>query len=322
MGYISEIFAEHIHPSLVAEVRPMSAFRPRPEEKYVIYHHSIGSTVVDRLLATSLGIILAYHNVTPPEFFAGTDPALAKQMVQGREQLAALRKRTALALPVSPYNAQELLEAQFRNTHVLPLVLDESCYRLSPGNALRDPLGLAGPRLLFVGRLVPNKKQEDLIKLLHFYRRIRPQAHLVLVGDAWLVSYAQWLHEFARDLNLHDSVVFAGHVSQMDLVAHYAYADVYVSMSEHEGFAKPIVESMYMGLPVMAYGSAGVPGTLGGAGVLFHEKEYEALAEMVDMLVHNPDLRRRVISRQRNRAESFLEPQVRHTFERLMAEVW
>jgi glycosyltransferase involved in cell wall biosynthesis len=165
--------------------------------------------------------------------------------------------------------------------------------------------------LLFLGRLAPNKKQEDLMKLLHYYRRIEPDARLIRVGSARLSNYTNWLHEFANSHDLEDSVHFTGHVSQPEMIAYYQIADLYVSMSEHEGFGKPLIESMYFDLPVLAYAATAVPSTLGNAGVLFRYKHYEALAEVADILIKDGSLRRSVISRQRKRVQDYLEDRVR-----------
>ncbi len=177
---------------------------------------------------------------------------------------------------------------------------------------------IGGPLLLFVGRQVPNKKAEDLLKLLFFLRRIEPDARLTLVGAPWLDSYTRWLHDLARDLGLGGAVHFVGHVSQQEMVSYYRLADLYVSMSEHEGFGKPLIESMLLGLPVMAYAAAAVPYTLGGAGVLFHDKQYEALAELAHLLVTDRALRQKVIAGQTQRVQAFREPQVKQVlYERL-----
>jgi glycosyltransferase involved in cell wall biosynthesis len=92
-------------------------------------------------------------------------------------------------------------------------------------------------------------------------------------------------------------------------------------MSEHEGFGKPLIESMYFGLPVIAYGSTAVPDTLGDAGIVFYEKHYEALAELVNIVVTDDALRRRLIARQTKRVKTFLEPQVRRQWEGYLREL-
>jgi glycosyltransferase involved in cell wall biosynthesis len=321
-GFHSEIYAQHINPRLADVVRPALSYRPSHDETYVIYHHSIGSPLVAQLTALPLKLLLIYHNITPPEFIAHIDPALTRELREGLEQLALLRPHTILGLGVSPFNESELHAAGFTNTGVLPIVLDESQYHTP--HAIRHTTAVAkpGPLLLFVGRLTPHKRQEDLIKLLYYYRRIEPSARLALVGSTSLPAYRRWLQSLVHDLGLDDHVDFAGHVSQAEMVSYFRTADLYVSMSEHEGFGKPLIESMYLDLPVLAYGVTSVPGTLGGAGVLFRRKEYEVLAEVVDLLVKDQPLRLRIIARQRARVQAFLEPQVKQQWERYLSELF
>ena len=135
--------------------------------------------------------------------------------------------------------------------------------------------------------------------------------HYIFTADEKSRRNVDSLREFARAVGAEDAVLFAGRVSQQDLVTFYRRADVYVSMSEHEGFGKPLIESMHLGLPILAYAAGAVPDTLGGAGVLFHHKNYECLAEVVDILVNSEVLRQRVISQQRLRARAFAESEVR-----------
>lgn len=318
MGFVSEIYAEHIADKLTAEVRPITSYRHSPGEQHLVYHHSIGSDVADRVLALPQNHIMIYHNITPPVFFQTSDPALAQKLARGRHQLELLRPRTILALGDSAYNEQELCDLGYRVTGILPITFDDSQYNLPDNPQLVTRYGNLGPRLLFVGRLVPNKKQEDLIKLLYYYRHIRPDAHLILVGIGWLAAYERWLRDLTHDLGLDDAVTFAGHASQQDLITSYRLADVYVSMSEHEGFGKPLIESMYMGLPVVAYAAASVPGTLGRTGILFHDKDLAAVAELIDLVIHDQTLRGRLINQQRARVEEFLEPAVRERWVQIM----
>ncbi len=317
-GFTSDIYATHINAALVKEVRPALSYRPQPSEKYVIYKHSIGSSLVDQLLALQLRFLLVYHNVTPPAFVQGVDPALARQLQQGIEQLGALRTRTDLALADSPFNEAELRTAGFTHTGVLPITLEESRYQTPTNAQLVEKLRTRHPLLLFVGRLIPNKRQEDLLKLLYYYRRIEPAATLVLVGAKSLPAYGRWLQEMVRTLGLADHVIITDHVTHEEMITYFRTADLYVSMSEHEGFGKPLIESMHLGLPVLAYAATSVPGTLGGAGVLFHEKNFEVLAEMVDLLVKDPALRQRIIAHQQERVQAFLAPQVKQQWQQYL----
>jgi glycosyltransferase involved in cell wall biosynthesis len=193
----------------------------------------------------------------------------------------------------------------------LPIVIDPVKYQGNPDQGVLSRYDDETRNLLFLGRLAPNKKQEDLLKLLRYCRRVEPRTRLILVGSTRLANYVNWLREFAYTFELEDHIVITGHVSQEEMIAYYRVADLYVSMSEHEGFGKPLIESMYFDLPVLAFSSSAVPFTLGKAGVLFREKLYEPLAEVVDILIDEVEIRESVIQGQRSRVKEFLEPQVR-----------
>ncbi|CUS04943.2 Group 1 glycosyl transferase (fragment) [Candidatus Promineifilum breve] len=315
-GFTSEIYAWHLHPSMEGAVRPLPTYHHTRGEAWAIYHHSIGSDVPDFLLRQAMRLILVYHNITPADYFTGSDPLRAHLARQGIEQLAVLRPITGLALAVSAYNEADLIAAGYEQTAVLPICLQAERYESA------EPLPpVPGPRLLFIGRLAPNKRQEDLVKLLACLRRIRPTAHLTLLGDRWEIGYDRWVEGLAAEMSVGDGLTLTGKVSQAAMVAHLRAADLFVSMSEHEGFGVPLIESMVLGLPVLAYGAAAVPETMGGAGLLFHDKDYEALAELIDLLLDDPALRQRIIAGQRARARAFLEPAVRGQFIERLGEV-
>jgi glycosyltransferase involved in cell wall biosynthesis len=224
-----------------------------------------------------------------------------------------------LGLGISHYDERELQELGFAPTGVLPIPLDKSCYDKEPNLDILRRYRNGGPNLLFVGRLAPHKHQGDLIKLLYHYRRINPSARLFLVGSPWIPTYARWLQDLAGELGVDENIVFTGHISQRDLVTYYHLADVFVSMSEHEGLGLPLIESMYFNVPVLAYAAAAIPETLDKTGILFHHKNYEALAEVIDILLHNHDLRQRLLSHQRERLNTFMEYKVRQIWENSLA---
>jgi L-malate glycosyltransferase len=319
-GVQSDIFAEHIHPHLDGEIRPFTQYRPT-NQPWVIYHHSIGSDLVEALLARPQPIILIYHNVTPPIFFTHIDPAWAERAARGQAQTASLRSQTILALADSAYNARELENLGYEEPAVLPITLNTAAYELPSNPELAATLADNRPLLLFVGRIAPNKRQEDLIKLLYYYRRLQPQAHLLLVGDRWVVGYDQWLESLAADWGLADGVTLLGKVSQADMVTCYRQADLYVSMSEHEGFGKPFIESMHFDLPILAYAATSVPDTLGECGVQFRQKDFERLAELVDILVTDRELRQRLIAGQQQRLQQFLPETVVQIFRQQLAQL-
>ncbi len=322
LGFVSDVYSERIQPELEDRVRPARDYRPDAAETCLIHHHAVGSEIAERLKGVGLPQILVYHNITPPRFFAFSNPVLAVSLRKGRRQLEEMRANTLLALGDSGYNERELIELGYSPTGVLPIVLDESQFDTPLNEALAAECDAARPLILFVGRFSPNKRQEDLLKLHHCLRRISPDARMVLVGNTDFTEYVAWQKELARELGLDETAVrFTGHVSHQDMLTYYRCADVYVSMSEHEGFGKPLIESMYAGLPVIAYASTAVPDTLGDAGILFHRKDYEGLAELVDWVAHDEPLRRRIIAREKRRVQAFLEPQVRQRLESYLRAV-
>jgi glycosyltransferase involved in cell wall biosynthesis len=242
---------------------------------------------------------LIYHNITPAHWFTEFHPHLVGLCHHGRRELAAFRKRTRLALGDSEFNRSELESMGFQPTGVLPLLLNRRQLEVPPNPVVRRMFDDGKTTLLFVGRTLPNKRIEDVIKVFCIYQRyIEPDSRLILVGESHgFERYFDSLVRLVDDLALED-VVFTGHVDTDDLVAYYEVADVFLSMSEHEGFSAPLVEAFRFGLPVMAFDAGAVAETLGGAGVLIEEKRFAEIAEMTYLVVHDQALRKRIVTGQ------------------------
>jgi glycosyltransferase involved in cell wall biosynthesis len=175
---------------------------------------------------------------------------------------------------------------------------------------------------LFVGRVVPNKAFDDLIKILYCYHRyIDSGVRLWLVGYDFLPTYRRYLDSLIARLRLQEAVVFAGRVPLADLRTYYDAADLFLCASRHEGFGVPLLESMHFGLPVLAHNCTAVPDTLGTAGVLFNRFNYAEIAEMAHLLVTDADLRARIISRQHQRLADFRPERVEAKLHQVMTQV-
>lgn len=305
-GHASDVYAQHIHEALAREARFYTRYREvsRPDN-VVLFHFSIGSEVTSFFAGLPDRRVLIYHNITPPEYFVGVNARVADRCRRGRWELARLAGVTDLALGVSEFNRRELEAAGFRRTGVLPILVDWSQYAHPPVSRLQDAYG-RGTTLLFVGRVAPNKRIDDLIRLYYFYRRLDPESRLLVVGSAVdTEGYLAGCQKLAAELGLTDGVVFVGGVSQPDLCTYFRLASAYVSMSEHEGFCVPLLEAMHFGVPIVAYAATGVPPTLGGAGLLAAEKDFPTLAELVHRVVTDPGLRAGVVAGQRARLRAF-----------------
>lgn len=320
-GYRSDLFGESIHPALEGEVAHFSRLGPADCGDRLIFHYSIGSATIDHALALPARLLTIYHNVTPPHFVAGLDPRLAAQLEEGRRRLGEMLPATDLALGDSAYNESELIAAGFPRTGVLPIVLDETRLQVPPDQAVLERYGDGKVNLLCAGRLAPNKRPEDAIKVLYYCRAGGLDARLLLVGSDWLAAYRQWLGDLADALGLGEHVVFTGHVSQAQYNACFRVATVYLTLSEHEGFCKPLIEAMHFRVPIVAYASPAVAETLGPAGVLVRRKEFAAIAELVALVAGDTGLRARLVATGVGRAGGFSYNRVMDTLRSYLAEL-
>jgi glycosyltransferase involved in cell wall biosynthesis len=307
-GHESEIFALSIDDDLRGEVRPFTDPAARRGE-VTIFHFALPSPMTGAFASLSGARVLQYHNITPASFFAEYDAQLFRLAALGRQELASLVGRVDLALGDSEFNRQELEALGFAPTGVLPIAVNTARITNAPRRpALERILGDGLINILFVGRIVPNKRVEDHIRLAEVYKRyVDSYYRFIFVGryDGLPRYYAQIRALIDRFQMLPDRFWFTGPVPDEDLGAFYRWADVYVSLSEHEGFCVPLVEAMAADVPVLAYAAGAVPETLGGAGVLFAPKDLEFAAEMLGMLVYDRPVREAVLDGQRRRLQAF-----------------
>jgi L-malate glycosyltransferase len=281
-----------------AEVRP---------DDVLVYHAAHASPLGSWLAGVDAVKVVDYHGITPPEFVRAYDAGLAVALSRARAELEPLAAAATLGIAHSRYMERELQAIGFRNTATLPLLVDPARFAVSPDGATAARLraGKRGHDLLFVSRISPNKRIEDLLKVFALYRRVWDrEARLFVVGRPDTGTYAEALQRFAGRLGV-EEVHFAGRVSDAELAAYYAGADAFVSMSEHEGFGLPWVEALAFGVPVIAYAAGALPETIGDAGILFTEKCYEDVAALVDAVVGDPALRARLAAAGRARVAAF-----------------
>jgi glycosyltransferase involved in cell wall biosynthesis len=299
-GFESDLFAERVHPRMAHLARPLWEYEQvSSPETVCLFHFSIGSAAGRLIYHAPDRLVSIYHNITPPHYFLGFHPHLAGLCYHGRRELAAFAPRTELALGDSEFNRKELEESGYARTGVLPIVLDLSAYQAPPSPVIRRLYHDDRSNLLFVGRIIPNKKIDDLIRVFACYQRyVNPRSRLLLVGDhRGHEKYYDRLQEMVRDLRL-DEVVFSGHVDDDDLRAYYSVAHLFLCLSEHEGFCVPLLEAMSFGLPVLAYDAGAVRETLRGGGLLLTDKTPLTVAELAHDVLTNPDLRQTVLTTQ------------------------
>lgn len=307
-GHRSDIFAEVVVGPAPEGVHHLSDFeRAAGPVDLLLYQASTGADSADWLRGRSEPYAVDYHNVTPASFFDQWAPEAAANMRRGRSQLRALAPRSVAGLADSTFNASELEAMGYQEVGVAPLLLDLGGQPPPP-----DPQTAAflertrrGAHWLFVGRLAPNKCQHDLLAALAVHRRLHdPGARLTLVGSPASTAYRDALLQLADQLGVEDAVTMVSGVPEEVLSAYYEDADVFVCLSEHEGFCIPLLEAMRHSTPVVALAATAVPETAGAAAVLLPEKEPHLVATVVDKLLRDAELRRQLVSAGHARVEA------------------
>jgi glycosyltransferase involved in cell wall biosynthesis len=328
MGVESEIYAEGIVRGGGAEARSYRSFsRRRPAEAggptWLLYQLSTGSAVAEFVQARPEPKLVNYHNVTTASLFAPWEPHVAVECAEGRRQLRELAPQVALGIAVSSFNEAELREAGYRNTVVAPVLVDLDGDGGGPDAAVRAGLDRArekgGADWLFVGRVAPHKCQHDVVRAFAVYRKLYdPHARLHLVGGPGSHAYVTMLERYVAALGLAGVVHLVGSVPAGTLRAHFDTADVFVCLSEHEGFCVPIVEAMRAGVPVVAYAAAAVPETVDGAGLLLDDKDPLTVAAAVHRVMSDPAVRAGLVAAGTRRAEDFTLERATRRFTEVM----
>jgi glycosyltransferase involved in cell wall biosynthesis len=285
-GYTGEIVAEHVHPDLLGTVHRVDRRTKRLlNHSSVVLHYAVWSETAETALRTKGPVALCYHNITPGELLREFNPATADLCDRGRAELAVFRGRIDALITPSNFNAAELRDAGVGEAAVVPLLLDvpDEVPRREPSHQ---------PVVLTVGRIVPNKRLEDVIKGFTLYQRHRAAAaSLVIVGsDAGFERYRQALDVLVARVGARN-VIFTGPISSEARDAWYDRADAYLSMSVHEGFCAPVIEALAHGVPVVARGAGAVPETLGGAGIVLDGADSPLVAEALHELASSRSTR-------------------------------
>ncbi len=311
-GYSSEIYAEQWDEECRDQVRPAESYpRDAGPDTALLIHHSFESRLVPLIARAPGRKALVYHNITPASLFEGFDQKVATACVAAREELLALRSEVECAYAYSYFSAEELTAAGFPHVSVLPFGLDWSAFHAPPDPTFQAEFDDGCVNILFVGRAVPSKRIDDVMRVFAAYQRLyQPRSRLLIAGYLNRETpYGTYLHE-VKELLGAERIHILGRVSAEQLSACYAVATAYLSMSRHEGFGVPLLEAMDRGVPVVAYGAAAVPETMGGAGLATRTRDPVEVAQLLAVLEREPGLRQQLISGQRARLASLGQKQV------------
>jgi len=292
-GMTSRIISLAIDECMQDQAILFRDYREEPQSLKIL-HFAVPSELTDFFLRTGGKKAMIYHNITPAHFFVDFSDTLVQFTQAGREHLRRLSRCFDISIADSAYNAGELRDLAFANVHVFPLLIDLADYEKPHSRPFYNLFKDERKNIVFVGRIVPNKKIEDLIKVLFFYKKyLSPAVRLIVAGSPRTVpAYFYAVRDLAARFYLTaEDIVFPGHIPFAELLSVYRLADLFLSMSEHEGFCLPLIECCYFQVPVMAYNAGAVKETLGDAGVLLHHKNYASVAGLAERVMNDETLR-------------------------------
>lgn len=323
-GYDTEIYAQNIDPRLKKGTAKKLEHLPKLNKKDILLYHLSTGTDLNYQLADYPGRkVVVYHNITPCEYFYGYSKTNYDLTYLGREGLSFLKDKVVHCFADSEYNKTDLQESGYMcPIDVLPIIVPFDDYNKTPNPDILAQYDDDWTNILFVGRVAPNKKQEDVIKAFAYYKKyINQKSRLFLVGSYnGMEIYHKQLQKYVKSLDVSD-VIFTGHTKFDHILAYYKLADVFLCMSEHEGFCVPLVEAMYFDVPVIAYKAAAIPDTMGNSGLLIDEKNPALTAKLIERLTNDKALKEAVIESQRCRLKDFSYESTRALFKRYIGNV-
>ncbi|SKA76613.1 Glycosyltransferase involved in cell wall bisynthesis [Caloramator quimbayensis] len=308
-GYNSLIYSKWFHQKVHKYYNPIEKLDVKNND-IVFYHFSGKSDIFNQIIKLRSKKILVYHNITPPHFFKN-NKQFFNLCQMGLNQLKENINRFDGAIADSEYNKLDLIDLGMdeKKIDVIPIVFNFDLISLDKTNKVLFS-NYADSRyinFLYVGRIAPNKKIEDVITIFeYYYKNINRNSRLFLVGN--FDNYLDYYNELKKYIDLllcKRNIFFTGKVSDEDLYTYYKLANIFITMSEHEGFCVPIIESMFYGIPTIAFNSGAVKYTMGNAGILVNEKKHEVIAKLCDKILNDNDLKDAIILAQRNRVLEF-----------------
>lgn len=305
-GIKSNIYANNFDQLMEKKCHHFTKFNDQKHEidTKLIYHHSIYSEAYKYLKQLNYEKHLIFHNISPPEFF-NHQPDFRRLLGNGYDQLKEFNNVFKTASADSEYNVKVLNKYNFnKKTRVIPPFVNlETKFRPYITKPKKDKK----TKIIFVSKISPHKRQTDLIKVFQTYRKIyNKDSQLYIIGG---FNPDDNFYQKLNKLSQKTAEVFiTGKISLKKLVYHYQTADLFLCLSEHEGFGIPIIEAMFFGLPIIAYNAAAVPDTLGKGGILINTKSPLYIASTIDYLLNDKSLKQKLLENQKNELEKY-EPE-------------
>ena len=324
-GYDTQIYAYNIGKGIDSGVaKRIELFNGVDKDDLIVYQMCESHEINDIIKRLECRKIAIYHNVTPAAFFNEYGKWLYEKQEQAIRDLSDMSTVFDKVIAVSEFNKNDLLKMGYSEDiiEVIPIIIDFDDYKKSPDEKVLDLYMDEKDNILFVGRIAPNKKQEDIIRIFAYYHKfINSESRLFLIGSPFIQDYDAALKEYISYLGIDDSVVMPGHSTFSEVLAYYRCADLFLCMSEHEGFCVPLVEAMVFDVPIMAYDSSAIAYTLGNSGILVQSKEPEKISLKINEFLTDDLSVQNVIMKQRQLLQDFELTKLRGQYERVFRQL-
>lgn len=280
------------------------------EKDVIILHMAAENDFAEIMEAYQSKKVLFYHNITPSAFFHGFDVFAEESTQKGLLQIEKLVAKINYCITDSNYNKQDLRKMGCETEiKVIPIPFEKNRVGDEINFKLNKKLNDGKINLIFVGRIAPNKKIEDIIQCYQNYKdSYNKRTRLILVGS--YDSDGKYFQFIKKQIREDDDIIISGHVDTVDWVTYYKNADVFLCMSEHEGFCVPLVEAMYYKIPIVAYDSSAVSETLGQGGILLKEKNFKKFADKIHEVITCQDIKEDIKQKQLLELERFQEEKI------------
>jgi glycosyltransferase involved in cell wall biosynthesis len=234
-----------------------------------------------------------------------------QELVFARRLLYWGAKHADSIITISEFSKQDIIRSAnvpHDKVVVIPLSASENFYSpVEPSAilAIRQKYQLPADFVLFVGRTDdPRKNVEKIIRAYALLRNDgRIQHRLVIAGRHG--PHTATLIRMVGSLGLDGEVSFPGIIPDDDLPALMAAADVFVYPSLFEGFGIPVLEAMACGTPVITSDRTSLPEVAGDAASIVSPDNVEQLAQAIESLINDRDLRTRLAQAGKARARLF-----------------
>lgn len=323
-GYSNEIYTDHMHRDFAEKgIQPLSDLPKLTREDVIIYHKCADTVLSVDINGMPCRKMIRFHGNLPARYWKSYSDARTEDAETSLRQLCELAETMDYAIPETRFQGSVLKTLHYRAliTPCPPLFTFTEYATAPDADLLQRYQENHMYTFLFTGKFTPNQKVEDVLQIFACYvRYCDANARLFLAGDLRVApGYVRRLRQYAAGLEIEEQVIFLQTTSIPETLSLYQMADMYIDMSEYAGFSAGLMESMYLGVPIIASDTQEHRDILGENGI-FLSTEDTAVFPMEGALfmahvLEQKSLRREISARQRRQQQQYTHAALRKQWE-------